>query len=772
METDNLGITSDGGWLAIFERLKNHDVAMIRSHTEEVDTMLILVCAPLRSLPALLSVEVQAGLFSAVLTSFVTEAYTQLQPDNTQLSARILLDISRQLENLSSNAPAPASSISLTDFTPASSVVAMNVLWFASLILSLSVALLGFAVKEWLRQYLLWKDVRPIQDALQLRQFRYNFFLRWHVPTIATSLSGLFQLSIILFFSGIVALVVPLDVRVEVIVVLGVAIVLIVGSMGPFFPLLFPDCAYKMRVTWLLYSLFSTCSAWLKSSSSYAFPLRTSPLQARSVFPGDRKPQQLAQHTQHPLSRLREENHEAWVRSDLERCISANATKRSFWLCLSLLGATGREDLSDETLLQCTASLTPTSASPIIRGAEPAAAVLPRTLPDLHVLSSDLSKSLWGCWLAASFHLGLSDISSLPFNASAVHAGYRPATQNALFVRFTGYSTMLTRRLLSTPNWDDSDSEFVDELLVLGPTESRVCFHMFSQALLSYLHESETAYHYKTSSSLIDQDINHLHLNTFCLILSICTRHQYLLPDFWALLIRVLPQSSCFLWPEDVNGALICVQLLAQVQKLSASARRECQLLELFVIRTYACLASFRTNDLILVSDSIRTCISLTTERRQFWSAFDILLRSGAYHRLDNDPALPSELRRAISALLDHVREALQMDIELAARDGLDMSYMQTFSWDILIGLVNAHRTLAPGDLHIALSEGNHMGIVDLKYGLPEDWPVLLPQQDQVHDVRSQDMIPSPFAGPSAQIPSEPELGPIAFPTPSAEGQA
>ncbi|EIN09714.1 hypothetical protein PUNSTDRAFT_22366, partial [Punctularia strigosozonata HHB-11173 SS5] len=152
------------------------------------------------------------GLFSAVLTAFLVEVYTQLQPDNTQLSVQLLSNISLQLQQISLNQAAPASVDPLNmSFQADSHVVAINALWFLSLILALASALLGIFVKQWLREYMAWPNVSPVQHAIQLRKFRYDAFQTWKVPTIVTLVPGLLQLAVVLFFGGLVTLLWPID---------------------------------------------------------------------------------------------------------------------------------------------------------------------------------------------------------------------------------------------------------------------------------------------------------------------------------------------------------------------------------------------------------------------------------------------------------------------------------------------------------------------------------------------------------------------------------
>ncbi|EIN03746.1 hypothetical protein PUNSTDRAFT_139272 [Punctularia strigosozonata HHB-11173 SS5] len=188
--------TAVTGWDYVYGRLEKYDREMIKGYSEDIDNLLIF-----------------AGLFSAVLTAFLVEVYTQLQPDDTQLSIQLLYNISLQLQHISMNQAAPVSSNGpLTmPFYPGPRVVAINALWFLSLVLALASALLGIFVKQWLREYISWTSVSPIQHAIQLRKFRFDAFQRWKVPGIVTLVPGLLQLAVVLFFGGLVTLLWPIN---------------------------------------------------------------------------------------------------------------------------------------------------------------------------------------------------------------------------------------------------------------------------------------------------------------------------------------------------------------------------------------------------------------------------------------------------------------------------------------------------------------------------------------------------------------------------------
>jgi hypothetical protein len=140
--------------------------------------------------------DLQAGLFSAVLTAFVVESYSSL---NQYTAVNVLQQISLQLANSSEPAFAPA-----PYFTPARSDVRVNVLWFLALVLSLTAALFGLLMKQWLHEYMSWTKISPYEIAVGVRQFRYESLSRWRLHAICASLPWLVQTSLALFLIGLV----------------------------------------------------------------------------------------------------------------------------------------------------------------------------------------------------------------------------------------------------------------------------------------------------------------------------------------------------------------------------------------------------------------------------------------------------------------------------------------------------------------------------------------------------------------------------------------
>ncbi|KAF9032877.1 hypothetical protein BDZ89DRAFT_1233034 [Hymenopellis radicata] len=109
-----------------------------------------------------------AGLFSAVVTSFLVLVSAQLQPDYTQLSSSImyeLLVVQRAIGNASSVDLAPVSPSPAIPFVPSQSYIWVNGLWYTSLSLSLITALVASLVKQWMHQYMATTSGTPATVA-------------------------------------------------------------------------------------------------------------------------------------------------------------------------------------------------------------------------------------------------------------------------------------------------------------------------------------------------------------------------------------------------------------------------------------------------------------------------------------------------------------------------------------------------------------------------------------------------------------------------------
>ncbi|KIY61418.1 hypothetical protein CYLTODRAFT_321756, partial [Cylindrobasidium torrendii FP15055 ss-10] len=183
-----------------YEELHN-DARVWRTYNDEAaifDTEMVGEAAD--SLDILL---VFAGLFSAVLTTFVAQTSQSLSTDNTAVTVSLLVElVSVQRVGF---AGGPISDIASANLSPSidQTSIWVNALWFTSLALSLSSALLAVLSKQWLRQYVSFIKGSARERAL-IRQFRYDGMEKYAVRTIIGLLPTLLHLALALFLIGLV----------------------------------------------------------------------------------------------------------------------------------------------------------------------------------------------------------------------------------------------------------------------------------------------------------------------------------------------------------------------------------------------------------------------------------------------------------------------------------------------------------------------------------------------------------------------------------------
>ncbi|KAF9053036.1 hypothetical protein BJ165DRAFT_1607801 [Panaeolus papilionaceus] len=155
-------------WEKVYRTVKEHDDTMCNAWMDEIQNLLIL-----------------AGLFSGIVTAFVIETQKLLQEDPTTTSALFLAHIASQLAANSTHA------------------FRINALFFLSLVVSLSTALFGILVLQWIRSYRK-QETLSYPDLLGLRQCRYEGLMTWKVPQIVSVLPILLQFGLVVFFTGLV----------------------------------------------------------------------------------------------------------------------------------------------------------------------------------------------------------------------------------------------------------------------------------------------------------------------------------------------------------------------------------------------------------------------------------------------------------------------------------------------------------------------------------------------------------------------------------------
>jgi len=90
----------------------------------------------------------------------------------------------------------------INGFTPNAYDIQINVLYFISLTLALSVSSVCILGKQWIREYQKDISVSPC-NAARVRQMRYNSLQAWKVPQIMAALPLILLIALMLFFAGL-----------------------------------------------------------------------------------------------------------------------------------------------------------------------------------------------------------------------------------------------------------------------------------------------------------------------------------------------------------------------------------------------------------------------------------------------------------------------------------------------------------------------------------------------------------------------------------------
>jgi Family of unknown function (DUF6535) len=156
-----------------------------------------------------------------------------------------------------------ATQVQPPDFSPPTSAVLVNSLWFLSLVISLTSALLATMLQQWARRYL--KITQPSRSMPHKRASIRAFFVhgveKFHLPWSVETLPALLHLSLFLFFTGLAIYLFNINHTVFSAVVWWVVLAGGVYGCITFMPIFWHDSPY--------YSPLSS-SAWLFFNFTYS----------------------------------------------------------------------------------------------------------------------------------------------------------------------------------------------------------------------------------------------------------------------------------------------------------------------------------------------------------------------------------------------------------------------------------------------------------------------------------------------------------------------
>ncbi|KAJ7110627.1 hypothetical protein C8R44DRAFT_261791 [Mycena epipterygia] len=242
-------------WAVYISEAEKYDKALVESWRSDMEGLPIF-----------------AGLFSASLTAFLIESYKTLSPDQGERAIAILVHISHQLSvsDTGSSAELPMPGV----FTPSATSLACNTLWFLSLGLSLSCALVATLVEQWARDFIQKTDMRP-SPVIRARIFSYLYYglCRFKMHAVVELIPLLLHSSLILFFAGLVAFLQPISTAIMAVAAALLIVIVSFFSYLTILPILHSDCPYRTPLSGLTRHIY----IWICSLRCLGFPQRRDP---------------------------------------------------------------------------------------------------------------------------------------------------------------------------------------------------------------------------------------------------------------------------------------------------------------------------------------------------------------------------------------------------------------------------------------------------------------------------------------------------------------
>ena len=199
-------------WSLYGKEAQTHDETQFQGLSADMDGVptFVRVSAFSVDLKCNLPAFLQAGLFAAVLTSFLIDSLQNLQPDPAQQSVyyqqqsvAMLAQISQQIASVVPQVSVPSTPPPpFPEFHPSASNIRVNAYWLVGLVCSLSAALFATLVQHWVRSYM--EVFRRYDHPLKRARFRQFFFEGTSsIRAIAAAVLLLIRISLLLFFLGL-----------------------------------------------------------------------------------------------------------------------------------------------------------------------------------------------------------------------------------------------------------------------------------------------------------------------------------------------------------------------------------------------------------------------------------------------------------------------------------------------------------------------------------------------------------------------------------------
>ncbi|KAJ7930055.1 hypothetical protein B0H13DRAFT_913330 [Mycena leptocephala] len=224
-------------WAIYLAEAEKYDKALVESWRDNVTGILIF-----------------AGLFSATVTAFIIEGYKTLLADSGDTTVHLLTQISLQLSQMTSENSSTIIVSPVPQFVPSNSALICNILWIISLGLSLCCALIATLVGQWAQDFLHRAEMRsePVVGA-RIMSYLYYGIRRFNMHAMVAAIPLLLHGSLLFFFAGLVAFLIPVNVTVMAISSAVPLIFTAVYLTLTLLPLCYFDCPYRTPLSDMLW---------------------------------------------------------------------------------------------------------------------------------------------------------------------------------------------------------------------------------------------------------------------------------------------------------------------------------------------------------------------------------------------------------------------------------------------------------------------------------------------------------------------------------------
>ncbi|KAH9976950.1 hypothetical protein BJV77DRAFT_956900, partial [Russula vinacea] len=144
------------------------------------------------------------GLFSAALAALLAISIQSLQPNPQDTSAFYLRNIFHLLASNTTTDPTIPTPSDPPKFSPPKYAVLVNSLWFLSLVMSLTGALMAVFIQQWAQSYLhATRERNSPHNRARIRAFHAEGLENFYLPQVTRAVPILIHGSLFLFFSGL-----------------------------------------------------------------------------------------------------------------------------------------------------------------------------------------------------------------------------------------------------------------------------------------------------------------------------------------------------------------------------------------------------------------------------------------------------------------------------------------------------------------------------------------------------------------------------------------